>query len=566
MPAASSGLFKPLTWLLLLALIGVIALYDWYTASLKQQLAGRDEAVEQTELQLLQTGKKLDSAAQEGARLKQEMDDLTAQYQGEAKALSGKLDAAKEFNAALRDQMEQLEQSHAATLAAEQQQAADAYAALLADKEGGDQRITELEGAVEQLNQTLADNVENYKADLAAAVAAFEDSKSQWEEEFAERVASYRIALEGSQPELAAKLSAMEERIETSRKALGEAELAIKTLEADKTQLTQQLASVTQERDAKEAARAQTANDIAVLEDQLKRSKAESAEAAALLEKTRSEAEAELEATQQAAAAALQLAEADAAAAMQQAQAQHAAQIEELEGRIVQLGQELEAERAALATLQQQFDTQATKLSETAQTLAGVEAELKTTQEQALQNQTTLEGELADAQARIADTEQALASTREQAANEKAALQQESRDAVAHVRGLFSDMSALGGRRTEAGMLFNLGKEQLRFRISSAKLPKREFPILDQLAGLLNKYPQLTARIEGHTDNTGREATNLTLSQQRAETVMQELVNRGVAASRMEAVGVGPIRPIADNNTDYGRALNRRVEVYVNES
>jgi flagellar motor protein MotB len=62
-----------------------------------------------------------------------------------------------------------------------------------------------------------------------------------------------------------------------------------------------------------------------------------------------------------------------------------------------------------------------------------------------------------------------------------------------------------------------------------------------------------------------RDETNLQLSQQRAETVLQELADRGVSASRMEAVGVGPIHPIADNNKPYGRALNRRVEIYVTE-
>ena len=297
-----------------------------------------------------------------------------------------------------------------------------------------------------------------------------------------------------------------------------------------------------------DAVKAQSAREIGALETKLQDIQAEYAQA------------------QADAAAALQQSQADAEAALAQAQAQHATQIDEAEGRIAQLSQELESQRSALATLQQQFETKTTKLAEVEQLLAGVEAELSMTQEQALQTKATLEGQIAEAQARIAEAEETLASERALAAQEMATLEQDKRESLAYVRGLLSDMSALGGRQTDDGMLCNLGDEQLRFRISSAKLPNGEFPILDQLAGLLTKYPSLTARIEGHTDNTGREETNLTLSQQRAATVMQELANRGVAVDRMEAVGVGPTRPVANNDTPYGRALNRRVEVYVNES
>ena len=124
MSDSTSGVLKPLSWLLLLALIGVLALYNWYTDSLKQQIAGRDEAMEQTELQLLETGNKLESTAAQETRLKQEMDDLTARYEAEAKTLMGKLDDANQANAALQSDLEQLKQSHA-----------DAYAALEAEKQ-----------------------------------------------------------------------------------------------------------------------------------------------------------------------------------------------------------------------------------------------------------------------------------------------------------------------------------------------------------------------------------------------------------------------------------------------
>ena len=75
--------------------------------------------------------------------------------------------------------------------------------------------------------------------------------------------------------------------------------------------------------------------------------------------------------------------------------------------------------------------------------------------------------------------------------------------------------------------------------------------------------PDLTARVEGHTDSLGSAEVNQTLSQQRAEAVMQALAERGVDAARLSARGYGADRPIASNATDTGRSENRRVEIHV---
>jgi outer membrane protein OmpA-like peptidoglycan-associated protein len=98
-----------------------------------------------------------------------------------------------------------------------------------------------------------------------------------------------------------------------------------------------------------------------------------------------------------------------------------------------------------------------------------------------------------------------------------------------------------------------------------ATLTGEDLPTLDRIAALLETYPDLGVRIEGHTDSLGDEATNLALSQQRAEAVKQALIGRGVEPERLTAEGLGPERPIADNATPAGRAQNRRVEVYVSE-
>ena len=87
------------------------------------------------------------------------------------------------------------------------------------------------------------------------------------------------------------------------------------------------------------------------------------------------------------------------------------------------------------------------------------------------------------------------------------------------------------------------------------------YGVLNNLANTLNQFPQTRIQIAGHTDNVGSDASNLQLSQARANSVRGYLGSVGVAPARMQAVGYGESRPIADNNTDYGRAQNRRVEI-----
>ena len=73
--------------------------------------------------------------------------------------------------------------------------------------------------------------------------------------------------------------------------------------------------------------------------------------------------------------------------------------------------------------------------------------------------------------------------------------------------------------------------------------------------------PDINVEVSGHTDNTGASATNLRLSQARADAVRAYLATKGVAPERMVAKGYGPAQPIAPNTTSAGRAQNRRVEL-----
>ncbi len=106
--------------------------------------------------------------------------------------------------------------------------------------------------------------------------------------------------------------------------------------------------------------------------------------------------------------------------------------------------------------------------------------------------------------------------------------------------------------------------ERIGFLSGNTTILKRSTPLLDQLAAVIKNNSQIALlRIEGHTDNQGDEAKNLKLSEQRAMAVKQALVVRGVESSRLESAGFGPKRPVSPNDTDDGRAKNRRVDFVV---
>ncbi len=102
--------------------------------------------------------------------------------------------------------------------------------------------------------------------------------------------------------------------------------------------------------------------------------------------------------------------------------------------------------------------------------------------------------------------------------------------------------------------------EGVNFQVGTSNLTAESSAILESVAALLGKIPD-NIEIAGHTDNTGSQAINRTLSQARAEAVKAFLIDKGVAADRLEAKGYGPDAPIAENDTAEGRAQNRRVEL-----
>ena len=104
-------------------------------------------------------------------------------------------------------------------------------------------------------------------------------------------------------------------------------------------------------------------------------------------------------------------------------------------------------------------------------------------------------------------------------------------------------------------------KEQVFFATNKDIILKKSFPVLDALAHTLKSIALIKkVLVEGHTDNKGKDELNINLSDRRAKSVMRYLIEHGIAAERLEAKGFGPTRPIADNKTNKGRALNRRVD------
>jgi OOP family OmpA-OmpF porin len=101
----------------------------------------------------------------------------------------------------------------------------------------------------------------------------------------------------------------------------------------------------------------------------------------------------------------------------------------------------------------------------------------------------------------------------------------------------------------------------INFATGKASLAPGIDAILEELYQLLAQNTELNLLIEGHTDNVGTPTANKTLSAQRAATVKAELVRRGINSARLKTAGLGQERPITENQTAEGRALNRRVEI-----
>jgi outer membrane protein OmpA-like peptidoglycan-associated protein len=201
-------------------------------------------------------------------------------------------------------------------------------------------------------------------------------------------------------------------------------------------------------------------------------------------------------------------------------------------------GQLAQNQRGVATQELQQKQTE--KSQQTAQQLGQVKQALGQTQDQLAQSQQTAQ-----------TTAQQLAqSEQSRAAAEKAA-------AAAN-----DALLALAAKKEERGMVITLSGSVLFASNESTLLPEAQTR-LNQVADALLQTKERSVVVEGHTDSRGTPSLNQALSQRRAEAVRSYLVSRGYPTDKIEAHGIGPDRPIADNKSSEGRANNRRVEIVV---
>jgi outer membrane protein OmpA-like peptidoglycan-associated protein len=170
-----------------------------------------------------------------------------------------------------------------------------------------------------------------------------------------------------------------------------------------------------------------------------------------------------------------------------------------------------------------------------------------------LANQKASEAEMSQAELQAA---QAYAKAQEKVA----ALAKEEADlAFAEIEALRMQLESLVAKETEAGLMMTLG--DFVFASGSANLKQAAVDNFDRVMQFISGYPERDIRIEGHTDSSGSEDLNQKLSQRRADAVKQLLIQNGIAANRIKSIGQGEAHPVASNNTEAGKAKNRRVDI-----
>lgn len=147
----------------------------------------------------------------------------------------------------------------------------------------------------------------------------------------------------------------------------------------------------------------------------------------------------------------------------------------------------------------------------------------------------------------------------EQQLAEAQAAREASLAADERARKLTAQLEEMKAKQTERGIVLTLG--DVLFDSGRADMKAGALRTLEQLAAFLKENPERDVVIEGHTDSVGSVEFNQALSERRALTVKDALVERGIAASRVTAVGFGPTKPLVGNDTPAGRQQNRRVEI-----
>ena len=158
------------------------------------------------------------------------------------------------------------------------------------------------------------------------------------------------------------------------------------------------------------------------------------------------------------------------------------------------------------------------------------------------------------------EAEQARLQSREEADKAEKA-RRETEQAKAEIDQFLKDLSDLQGKMTERGIVLTMG--DVLFSFGKADLSAGAVRNLDKITGFLEKHPDRNLLIEGHTDSIGSDEFNQALSQKRADAVKEALVGKGIVPDRIATKGYGKQFPVAGNDTESGRQMNRRVEVVI---
>lgn len=533
--ANDASIYKVFTWLLLAALIGVYALYNWYQGKLGADLAGERKEVAAAAHRLSEAQVRIQTLTQAEQGLKAQLDALKSAAATEAEEAAAALDVA---NSQVQDLQAKLDAA-----GSEIEASASKIQALASRHKDAQQKTESLAGKLQVAGKTEADlkaklagglaRIEKLEADLAArekalseADAVAESKVKAVQDELGKRITAYRTQLEGSEPERAAHFAGLEEKLASARaerdaqveQAAREADAAARALAEAKESnagLQKQIAAMNADIESLRSTGAAHKQNLTKANGEIKARDAK-------LDRMRQDAEAA----------------AKALAGAKAAQAKAAEQITALKSELVRArgtGEKLKAQ-----------------LDETAAALSESKAQLDAAVKRAKQENQALAQRIASLEPALKQAKAEILSTREAGEAQLKAL------AALHDR-----LSALGGTKTEHGVLLSIGDEVLRFPSGLATLPGDELPSLDRIAALLADYPSFTARIEGHTDSAGPDEINLTLSEARADAVRNALIERGVAEDRLVSEGVGEARPVADNATAAGKRKNRRVEIYI---
>jgi outer membrane protein OmpA-like peptidoglycan-associated protein len=232
------------------------------------------------------------------------------------------------------------------------------------------------------------------------------------------------------------------------------------------------------------------------------------------------------------------------------------AQREQLEQELSRLNRE---RNQMLVRASQKEAEQARMEAERARMLSQATAEdAERAREEALQAQQREAESARTAQQAIEEAEQAKAFAASSATEAELA-RRETELALEQANTLRRQLENLQLRQTESGVVVTLG--DVLFESGQSSLRDEALASLVEVVDLLQSEPEKAIRIEGHTDSTGEATTNLKISERRANAVFDALVSLGVDPERVTAAGMGEDFPIASNDTEEGRAQNRRVDV-----